>query len=117
MKNWKKRAFILGMMIALTPLLGSHVFPMPKTDADKGMPRAKAEAQRKAFLKKQAKTRFEGLDSNQDSKVSRQEYLAPTEERFNGADANNDGELTEEEFGDAWVDQMQGIREGFRKKH
>ena len=96
---------------------GRDIIKYRTKDAEKSISRSKAEAQREAFLKKQAKARFETLDSNHDGEVSRQEYLAPAENRFTGADANNDGVLSEKEFGDAWVDQMEGIRKGFRKKN
>ncbi|MBW2107954.1 MAG: EF-hand domain-containing protein [Deltaproteobacteria bacterium] len=63
---------------------------------------------------KRVKSHFDYLDTNQDGKITHEEFMAPHERRFKEADTDGDGVLTREEFGSSWAKMRKRIRE---KRH
>lgn len=53
------------------------------------------------------------MDTNNDSRITRAEFNAATEERFKRMDQNNDGVITTEEIQAA----HEAMREGMRERH
>jgi Ca2+-binding EF-hand superfamily protein len=55
------------------------------------------------------------LDTNQDGKISRSEYMVPYEKRFDREDTNHDGFMTKEEYINAWTKVMKQMDKGEQK--
>ncbi len=60
-----------------------------------------ALAQPERPIEKCAKTRFDAIDTNNDGKISHDEYVAKSENRFKAMDTNSDGSVSSEEFKEA----------------
>jgi len=57
------------------------------------------------------KAHFNSMDTNNDGKISHDEYMAKCENRFKAMDTNKDGFLTGEECREAWEERKEQIRE------
>jgi hypothetical protein len=60
-----------------------------------------ALAQPQKSVEECVKARLDAIDTNNDGKISHDEYVAKSENRFKAMDTNNDGSVSSEEFKEA----------------
>ena len=85
------RLFFLIAIASVVILAGSNAFAEKKTFAEQ---------------------RFEEIDTDDDGKISKDEFLVNCGQRFDTLDGNKDGYVTEEEF----QEEVAKARETFREK-
>ena len=61
-----------------------------------------AFAQSQEHSKNRATPRFDAIDTNNDGKISHDEFMAKSEDRFKAMDTDNDGFVSREEAEVAW---------------
>ena len=93
------RLFFLLVVAAGVTLAGSYAF-----------------AETKTYAEKMAKEKFEAIDTDDNGKISKDEYMAKCGQRFDGLDVDKDGYLTKEEFQEKAAKARESFREKMRRR-
>ena len=90
-----KKLTIQALILAGTVLFLGSNYTLGQTDTSSGGTSASATSSAK-----KSQSWFDDVDTNNDGKISHEEYMGYTKSRFQSADANGDGFLTKDEVGE-----------------